>query len=241
MASNKRPPTPDLVLRNLKADFASEFGLGSTPPAKLLAAATLYDKAYEIECLLRLIDMLRQHLHRALPRTNIDFSLQGGSNVAFRSKGGPVDRNKWSYVRLSLDGIPKAEIWVDIEFWALSADSQFPHQTRGIVYGKAHELDLVVVSPNTNGRPLPSDIYIGVECKHRSFNKALLKELLGVRREMCMRSKLRSGHVRKNDLWWGSQTSNPDSGLVLFCSENNVSKYRDPAEFWGIEMSHHPF
>lgn len=47
-----------------------------------------------------------------------------------------------------------------------------------------------------SGGPTPEGIYIGIEAKHREFCKALLKKLLGARREKCYQS---SGN---RFAWW---------------------------------------
>jgi hypothetical protein len=97
-----------------------------------------------------------------------------------------------------------------------------------------------VVALRTAGRPTPEELRVGVEAKHRPFSKALLKELLGVRRETAFKS-----HLGQNSLaWWvpgGYLPADPPSGIVLFCMDGNVHKYADPADFWGIEMIHHPY
>ncbi|WDF73044.1 hypothetical protein [Novosphingobium sp. KACC 22771] len=110
---------------------------------------------------------------------------------------------------------------------------------RSPTYGLAHELDIVLVKAGTSGRPTPEVLYIIVEAKHRTFNKALLKELLGVRRETAFK-----GHKASPFAWWSPHrpiAANPPCGLVLFCSSPSVTRYTDPADYWGIEMIYFPY
>lgn len=91
-----------------------------------------------------------------------------------------------------------------------------------------------VRSPTTDG------IKWAVSGKHRPFNKALLKELLGVRRETAYKSDDQPNSLA----WWQPSRklpAHPPSGIVLFCSDANALNYADPAVFWGLEMIHHKF
>ena len=100
----------------------------------------------------------------------------------------------------------------------------------------------MLVQPGTHGRPLPEEIFLGVEAKHREFSKALLKELLGVRREMTMRENNEHYPAPYWFIWWAADLpANPPSGLIAFCSSDTILKYQAPAGFWGIKMEYLPF
>lgn len=48
-----------------------------------------------------------------------------------------------------------------------------------------HEIDIVVVDAGATGRPSYQAVALGVECKsHEKFKKAIVKEVLGVKREI---------------------------------------------------------
>ncbi len=227
MTKSKRKLTPKTALKRLKRAVRQELGISSTTAAALLGGAKLYDKAYELSCVIQTVKELRAQD----PSRN--FVLVGGSSLTFRNKGGPIQRGVWPYVEVRSQGQTVAELWVDIEFAALSAWEQNKSMTYP-TYGLAHELDILLVEPSVSGRPTPDKIYLGVEAKHREFNKALLKELLGVRREMCYKSSGRNPFA-----WWqlrGYLPARPASGLVLFCSGASVANYTDPATFWGLSM-----
>ena len=53
-----------------------------------------------------------------------------------------------------------------------------------------HELDIVAVEPGVTGYPRFDEIALGVECKsHANFKKSIVKEVLGIRRELCLLSQ----------------------------------------------------
>jgi hypothetical protein len=228
MTKSKRKVTPKTALNRLKRALRQELGISSATAIGLLDGAKLYDKAYELSCVIQTVKELKAQ------DPSRSFVLVGGSSLTFRNKGGPIQRGAWPYVELRSNGLAVAELWVDIEFTALSAWKQNKSMSYP-TYGLAHELDILLVKPKVSGRPTPQEIYVGVEAKHREFSKALLKELLGVRREMCYRSFDRNNRFA----WWepkGIIPARPASGLVLFCSGASVSNYTDPAAFWGLSM-----
>ena len=231
MKRTRRVVTPAKVKNRLRQAFHRHLGIGVTTAGALLQGAKLYDKAYELSSMLETLDRLRGHIPL------LAFRLMQGSNLIFRGKGGPINRGKWPFIQVMHGTQVVAEIWIDIECLALSAHHSNA-KMQGYPYGKAHELDVVIVKPGVSGYPTPYDIFLGVEAKHRSFNKALLKELLGVRREMTFRGQAATANPF---VWWstGRFPADPPSGLVAFCSNPNVGKYDDPAAFWGIEMIYH--
>jgi hypothetical protein len=221
----------------LEKAFKAHLGIDHLTAGQLLAGAKLQDKAYELRALIAVMERLRAY------RPSLSFTLIHGTSLRFREKGGPIDRTAWPYIRIDDRGATVGELWVDIECIAISAGRGAKGLT-GHLYGKCHELDIVLVAPGTDDRPEPSEVHLGVEAKHRPFNKALLKELLGVRREMTMRQQWRPARPKQAwFIWWSPMglPANPPSGLVAFCSSDTIEKYTDPADFWGIHMEHLPF
>lgn len=54
-----------------------------------------------------------------------------------------------------------------------------------------HEIDIVVVADTASGRPAHTELALGVECKSNvKFRKSILKEALGVKREMGLLSDI---------------------------------------------------
>jgi len=230
-----RTKTSAEMKKKLRDAFRQHLGVDRLTAGQLLTRAKLQDKAYELAALIEVMARLKAF------RPNLIFTLEQGTSLVFRAKGGPIHRTQWPYIRIDDGGVTVGELWVDIECLAISAGLGAKSLT-GYLYGKCHELDIVLVRPGTNGRPLPQEIFLGVEAKHREFSKALLKELLGVRREMTMRSR----HDRYPDpfwfAWWAAEIpAAPPSGLIAFCSSATITKYQAPADFWGIKMEHLPF
>lgn len=231
-----RPRTTAQMKKKLRAAFRQHLGIDRRTASDLLAGAKLQDKAYELIALTEVMARLKTI------RPGLSFVLVHGTSLKFRAKGGPIQRTNWPYIRIEEQGMTVGELWVDIECLAISAGRSAKSLT-GHLYGSCHELDVVLVFPGTDGRPLPDEILLGVEAKHREFNKALLKELLGVRREMTMRSSINESH--RNPfwfIWWASGLpAQPPSGLVAFCSSPTINSYTAPADFWGIHMDYLPF
>lgn len=229
-----RRVTPKEALRRLRRTFKQHLGVGHACASRFFTNSMIYDKAYEISSMLEMMSRMRQHT------AGLRYSLSAGSQLVFRANGGAIQRGTWPFIEVSYGVSAIAEIWVNIECRALSAWRQ-QRAIHGRTYGNAHELDIVVVRPCTSGFPDPNAIFLGVEAKHRPFNKALLKELLGVRREMCFAQHKRPSANRF--AWWAPRQlipASPASGLIAFCSNSNVARYADPAEYWGIEMIHYP-
>jgi hypothetical protein len=227
----RRPPTPRAALTRLRRAFRTQLRMSGTSAKTILDGAKLYDKAYELACMLKLLEDLAGH------DPSLYFVLSKGRTVAFRSKGGPIDR-AYPSIEVRRRNRLVAEVWTDIEFVALSAHKLL-RSIGSPPYGRGHELDIVLVKPGTSGHPLPSDIFIGVEAKHRKFNKALLKELLGVRREMCLLRKSKPNPF----VWWnsGRMPTDPPSGLVAYCSSSTIMPYAEAGDYWGIHLQDYYF
>lgn len=230
-----RPPTPDAVKQRLRYDFQNVLGLNRKTAEDIVAGAVLLDKAYELSAML---DMMRSI--RAF-RPTLTFQLRNGSAVGFQRHRGPIVRTATSHVAILENGGVVGEIWTDVECVAISAPTSAKFHL-GHIFGMGHELDIVVVKPRTNGRPLPNEILLAAEAKNRSFSKELLKQILGVRREMTMRRSHRPRSPRHWFAWWTPRLpANPPSGLIAYCSYPNIANYGGPANYWGIHMKHLPF
>jgi hypothetical protein len=230
-----RIQTSDAMKKKLRNAFRHHLGVDRLTAGQLLTSAKLQDKAYELAALIEVMRALKAF------RPNLTFTLEQGTSLVFRAKGGPIQRTQWPYIRIDDGTVTVGELWVDIECLAISAGPAAKSLT-GYLYGKCHELDIVLVWPETDGRPLPDEIFLGVEAKHREFSKALLKELLGVRREMTMRATENRYPDPLWFVWWANELpAVPPSGLIAFCSSSTITKYQAPADFWGIRMEHLSF
>ncbi len=129
-----------------------------------------------------------------------------------------------------------AELWTDVEFLTLSYSrlgSLSPTK------GSYHELDIVIVEAGSNGRPPHSAVWLGIECKNTSYQKGLLKEILGVRRELSL---VTSEPIKTKFSTWPRPyaPANPPSCLVVFATDTAVLEYSDPGEVFGIDFIHEP-
>jgi hypothetical protein len=158
-----------------------------------------------------------------------------GTEIRLRSSGGPIDP-QYPHIDVYRNANKVAEIWTDIEFLTLS------HQLRGSppkrLAGDLHELDIVMVDSSTTDYPRHDSIWLGVECKNTSFDKKLLKQVLGVRREMCF---LRDSKLTKFKSWPRSQIpADPASCLLVFSTDSDVTRYTSPSAIFGIDFFHQP-
>jgi len=232
MKAPTRTPVSVAVIRRLQKAFQNHLSVNATTAGQLLSGATMADKAYELRCLVALLNEFKRADHR------ISFTLQSGTEIRFRSKGGPINRRRWPCIIMQRGSHPIAEIWTNIEFEALSATNQ-NHTLTIPTYGDTHELDLILTRPNiSDGYPKTRKLLIGVEAKHRPYNKSLLKELLGVRREMALRSRLTPHHLT----WWHSAMlpCSPPSILIAYCGYASISDYDGPSGYFGLRMDHLP-
>ena len=128
-----------------------------------------------------------------------------------------------------------AELWTDIEYLTLSYDQS----RRGMpTRGDYHELDIIVVAPGVDNRPRHSEVWLGVECKNTSYSKSLLKEILGVRRELSL---LTHGESTRFTNWPRTRVNaDPPSCLLVFAAKDEVLKYKKPGQLFGIDFFYEP-
>jgi len=156
-----------------------------------------------------------------------------GARIALRSKGGKI-ADAFPHFELSKGGNVVAEVWTDIEFLSLSYFKE--GKGRALTPGDYHELDIVVVTPGTRGYPNPEQILLGVECKNTNYGKDMLRQILGVRRELSL---LHSPLPTFFGKWpQVSVRAKPPSCLVVFCTDVNAKNFEAPGKMFGIEFIH---
>lgn len=156
------------AVADIKAVFGAYTAISGRANARLRKLKS--GKLYELWVLSEVVQDLRAR----------GFSLVfKGRTLKFKGGPGQIKTSDGHFELIAPYG---ARLWlfVDIEFQTLGS-------TRAPVsdYSRLHELDIVVVtrlSPN----PSHDDIALGVECKCvAKFGKHLIKEALGVRRELA--------------------------------------------------------
>jgi hypothetical protein len=140
---------------------------------KRLLRALKNGKLYELFVLSKLVQDLRKR----------GFTLKfQGTTLKFKASPGRIKKGD-PHFEVMAPGSQDPDFWifVDIEFETLG------HQLVGATdSSRRHELDIVVVTTDT-GYPDHSKIALAVECKAvANFQKSIVKEALGVRREMCL-------------------------------------------------------
>jgi hypothetical protein len=207
----------------IKSLFAKYKGAYSGADAQLVKALT-DGKLYELFVLADVVEALDQRGCR------LSFV---GSTLKFKAGPGML---KTSDPHFEVQTPRGRLLWlfVDIEFDTLG------HKTTAASDdSRRHEIDIVVVDANT-GYPTHDQIYLGVECKAvANFGKDLVKEALGVRRELSFfvqapqtsaLSLLGAGavHVKADP---------PSEFWLAFIDPKGLNYSQSPAAF-GIELHH---
>lgn len=143
-------------------------------PGRKITASQL-GKVYELYCLSRFLEELKADGFRLFYR--------GKPDAAFKGSPGLIDPKKDPHfdVQGQTGGVI-GQIWLNIEIMTLGAAINHARDS-----SRKHELDIILVDPGATGRPHFERILVGIECKSTAnFRKPILKEALGVRREMSL-------------------------------------------------------
>ena len=203
------------------------FATASSPQAyKLVPQSLTSGKLYEAHVLSIIIEQLST-------QEQLDISLINSSFLPLKSSHGPINRS-YPHFQLRRGTELIAEIWTDIEFTSLShAQRGAPSPTQR---GDFHELDIVITEPGANDRPRHSQLWLGVECKNTGYTKGLLKEILGIRRELSL---LQAPQVTHFSRWPRTHVpADPPSCLMVYSTDATVSEYSTPGTVFGIDFVH---
>ncbi|MCC7175800.1 MAG: hypothetical protein IT159_11440 [Bryobacterales bacterium] len=217
--------TRDEILRQLERAFRRYCGVPSSVTQSLVPPSVPAGKLYEAHVLSLIVEKL-------VTREGYRLALVGGTKVQLKSAPGPINR---SYPRIELrrSGACVAELWTDVEFLSLSHAAR---RSGTLTKGDYHELDLIIVDPNQHGRPPHDTVWLGVECKNTGYEKGLLKEILGIRREL---SYLTDDRPTKFSSWPRSLVpADPPSCLVVYATDADVLDYAAPGMVFGIDFMH---
>jgi hypothetical protein len=220
---------------NLEAKFESYSDKLKSHSHKIIPSKLTVGKLYEAFILSILIESLNK-------KENYFCVLSNGNTLKLKSSPGKINRklpridiykSKLDYDSFGEKG-KIAEIWTDVEFLTLS----YSHRPVPLPeFGDYHELDILMVKPGTNGRPTNEEIFLGVECKHTLYHKNLLREILGVRREL--------GYLRPHETttifsnWPRSKTHvQPPICLLVYTRDNKVFNYSRVGKLYSIDFFH---
>jgi len=183
-------------------------------------------KIYELYCLGMLLEELE----------NSGFTISYNGPYIATFKAGPgLIKSSDPHFDLQYLGITRAQIFLNIEFMTLGSQNA-PFHDRSCY----HELDIVIVEDGVTGRPIFDKILMGLECKSSAnFGKSIIKETLGVRREMTLLTNFNDSELTKINSGWGNQVNcDPNSEYWLCFADQNGSNYSVSAEYFSIKLKH---
>lgn len=170
--------------------------------------------------------------------TNRGFTLRfSGKSLKFKGSPGMIKASDphFEIDAPGLPGNPALWLFVDIEF-----DTYGYHLGHVADNSRRHEIDIVVVS-SLPSYPGFNDIALGVECKAvANFGKGLLKEALGIRRELGVLS----GHPAASILsvFGGMPIEvvpmHPPSEYWLAFTDPKGSNYGQSPAHYGVVLKH---
>lgn len=124
-------------------------------------------------------------------------------------------------------------VFVDIEFNTLGGSCTLVTDS-----SKRHEIDIVVTNA-TSGYPAHDEIALGVECKSTpKFKKSLLKEALGVRRELSYIGHISPSFLMRPGAIGPYVKADPPSEYWLANPDPKVLGYRQSPANFSIELLH---
>lgn len=214
------------IIDRISVAFSRVLRVPKSRALQLLPPSMTSGKMYEAHVLSIICEELKY-------KEGCSLVLKNGSKIVLKTSGGGINR-KYPWIEVWRNGKLIGEIFTDIHFvsmsYFLSKKASPPSP------GEYHELDIVMTKAGVVNKPEYNDILIGVECKHTEYNKSLLKEALGVRREMGLLSESNKTIFSR----WPSCSvpSNPASCFLVYSSSNKVAAYEAPGKIFGIEFNH---
>lgn len=209
------------------ADMFKRYARATSKQARNLVPSTLTTgKLYEAY-------VLGLVAERLSTQEGFDLVLTQGTHVALKSSPGPINA---AYPRIEVrkGGSHKANIWTDVQFTSLSCTIQGRAAAPNL--GDYHELDIIVADVSAGSRPLPEEIWLGVECKNTGYTKNLLREILGVRRELSLWKDPKP--TRFTSWPRPSVPADPPSCLLVYSTDADVTRYSSPGDTFGINFYH---
>jgi hypothetical protein len=169
-------------------------------------------------------------------REGLRLRLVNGKKIALKSSRGPINTS-YPHIRIFRGAFHIANLWTDVEFTSLSYG--ISGRVKPPDHGQYHELDIVMTPPSASGRPETEDIWLAIECKNTGYGKNLLREILGVRRELSYFHD--TPHPTNFNTWPRSEVpAVPPSCLLVYSTDSRVSVYSSPGTVFGIDFMHEP-
>ncbi|MEW5926178.1 MAG: hypothetical protein AB1941_01705 [Gemmatimonadota bacterium] len=200
---------------------------GGGNPASLVPDTVKDGKLYEAH-------VLSQVARELVTKERYTLRLVQSDRLILKSSPGPINPT-YPHIEVWDKHKHVASLWTDVEFTALSCSRSGRYPCRP---GHYHELDILLVDADATGRPTPEQVWLGIECKNTVYEKALLRQILGVRRELSLLASPTETHFRK---WPRREVpANPPSCLIVYASNPAVLKFADPGRTFGIDFVYDP-
>jgi len=191
-------------------------------------------KVYELYVLTRILRYLIVRDFSLYPK------LINGS-LRFARSPSSMDRNSFSFIELRKQ-YGRYELWVNLEFIGISGYCNNSPVLPPSLFRKnfAHELDICIIRPNNslNGsRPFFWNVVMAVECKNTGFSKDILKQVIGVRRELSFLSSMSFMNSITNRQF----KQLPPSAFLMYSSDRTFKDCFYTGNFWGIGFKYLPY
>lgn len=181
-------------------------------------------KIYELYCLSKTIEKLKNEYN-----LRVVFC---GTTVDFKSSPGKIDRNRSYFILHTQSRI--FELHTDIEFLTLGSRRSGSSDRSGY-----HEVDIAVIEDRAHGRPAFDMLAVAVECKaHVNFTKSIVKQVLGVRREMSLLAPRNLTQLAMVSNSSRRVEAAPASEYWLSYTDPLGNSYRQSPAAFGIEFFH---
>lgn len=203
------------------------------PGDRKLLAALKDGKLYELFVLSKVVTDLNNR------GFNLNFvpSKAAPAKLKFKASPGMIKLSDAHFeLRAPYSNSTAYRLFLNVEFDTLGHH----HTASGWDYSRRHELDIMVTTA-TSGYPAHDQIALGVECKAvAKFTKDLLKEALGVRREMAFFTGLQQHSTLT--LAGGRSpkvvAADPPSEFIVAFVDPKGSNYQMSPKVFGIEFEH---
>jgi hypothetical protein len=185
-------------------------------------------KLYEFYCLANTVEEIRARYGCIIRLV--------GPHIQFQSSPGLIRSSDPHFEVEDSAGNTVVDIFTDVEFTTLGCQHTNVTDNSG-----QHELDIIAVNHGVTGKPKHDEILLSVECKSNAkFGKWILKQTLGVRRELSYYSQQKQ--TAKFDATFGhnriSLNANPSSEYWLAYVDSHGDNYDESPNTFGIEFKH---
>ena len=206
--------------------FFKQYGICVNKPYNKISKG----KIYELYCLSRVVEQLKKYGYNVSIQSRF-------RSIDFKASPGKIDRNKSYFTAHARNGVV-FEIHTNIEVMTLGIDlnySNLEHQDLSAY----HEIDIVVIEQGLSGRPRYNQLILGVECKADAhFRKPILKQVLGIRRELSLLSRLLPSKLAQAvGKYFPEIRANPNSEYWLAYIDPKGDRYKASPATFGIKFN----